>query len=81
MWPSNSTSWVWEIAKLKYFASRLDDEQALRKKSDENLLSTEQALAHKEKLLLAAFREHDEVIYWDNRFVVYVIFYWLLGVL
>ena len=40
---------------------RLDDEQSLRKKADENLLSTEQALSHKEKLLLAAFREHDEV--------------------
>lgn len=47
-------------AMVRDLSSRLDDEQAVRKKSDENLLCTEQALAHKEKLLLAAFREHDE---------------------
>eukprot|EP00116_Pleurobrachia_bachei_P003705 sb/3463967/ len=48
---------IYETIKL---LSRLEDEQSLRKKADENLLSTEQALSHKEKLLLAAFREHDE---------------------
>ena len=45
---------------------RCEDESAARKKADESLMSTEQALSHKEALLLAAFREHDEVMYWGE---------------
>ena len=55
------------IRLIFHYSPRFDDEQVLRRKSEDNLLSTEQALSHKEKLLLAAFREHDEVKWYFGR--------------